>query len=342
MALFIPEFNLQKFNTLAVPATAAWYLSVTSHDDLLQGLIFAKERQLPLLVLGGGSNVILPSRFDGLVLHMQTKGVELVDEDEQHVLLKVAAGEIWHDFVMASLASGYFGLENLALIPGSVGAAPIQNIGAYGVEVDAFINEVHAVEISSKTTIIFTNDACQFGYRDSFFKRDGLDRYLITHVVFRLLKQPKLVLGYPELAKYFASDEPTPIDVAEAVIAIRRSKLPDPAETPNVGSFFKNPIVESSAHSALVERFPLVPSYPQADGRFKIAAGWLIDQAGWKGREQGGARVHERQALVLTNPYKSDSGAVLRLARAIADDVFQQFGIALEIEPRVYSTGDEV
>lgn len=337
MALFIPEFNLQPLNTLAAPVTAAWYMAVNSETALLEGLSFAAEKNLPLLVLGGGSNLVLAERFEGLVLHMQTKGVWLLNESEEHVILKVAAGETWHDFVMHSLNEGFYGVENLALIPGSVGAAPIQNIGAYGVEVKDVIEEVHAIEVASRMAITFPHSACQFTYRDSFFKQAGIDRYIITHVVFRLNKQAKPNLSYPELAKQFSQFPVSSNAVADAVIKLRQTKLPAPDEIPNVGSFFKNPILNHEEFAKLQALHPSVPCYPQANGEIKIAAGWLIDQAGWKGRELGTARVHDKQALVLTNPQRDRAQAVIALANAISQDVHKRFGVLLEIEPRVYS-----
>jgi UDP-N-acetylmuramate dehydrogenase len=263
----------------------------------------------------------------------------VVDENEEFVWLKVAAGENWHQLVVFSLDNALYGLENLSLIPGSVGAAPIQNIGAYGVEIKELVAELSALNIRSGLSVTFTNESCQFGYRDSIFKQSLKDQYVITSVTFRLRKQPHLNLTYPALRAALANTleaDITPQQVSAAVIDIRQTKLPDPAVIPNVGSFFKNPVISQQQFDALKAENPTIVSYPSAANQVKLAAGWLIDQAGWKGREVGGAAVHEQQALVLTNPRKSSGQAVLALADLIKQSVFEQFGVMLEMEPRIY------
>lgn len=339
MPFFLPHYNLQKLNTLAVPALAQYFVSVKTDDELREALTFARTENLPLLLLGGGSNIVLRDDFPGLVVQIKSHGNEVVDENDEFVWLKVAAGENWHQLVVFSLDNALYGLENLSLIPGSVGAAPIQNIGAYGVEIKELIAELSALNIHSGLSVTFTNESCRFGYRDSIFKQSLKDQYVITSVTFRLRKQPQLNLTYPALHAALANlaeADITPQHVSAAVIDIRRAKLPDPAVIPNVGSFFKNPVIDQLQFDTLKAENPTIVSYPAAANQVKLAAGWLIDQAGWRGKEVGGAVVHEQQALVLTNPVKSSGQAVLELAELIKKSVFEQFGVILEMEPRIY------
>lgn len=339
MPIFLPHFNLQKFNTLAVPAVAQYFVSVKNDDELREALAFARTENLPLLILGGGSNIVLRDDFPGLVVHIKSQGREVVAEDDEYVWLKVAAGENWHQLVKYSLDNALYGLENLSLIPGSVGAAPIQNIGAYGIEIKELVAELSALNIRSGLSVTFTNESCRFAYRDSIFKQALKDQYVITSVTFRLHKKPRLNLSYPALRAAFADmveSDISPQQISAAVIQIRQSKLPDPAIIPNVGSFFKNPVIGQAQFNVLKVQHPNIVAYPAAGDQLKLAAGWLIDQAGWRGREIGGAMVHEQQALVLTNPYKSSGMAVLVLAELIKQSVFEQFNVMLEMEPRTY------
>ncbi|MEN0038681.1 MAG: UDP-N-acetylmuramate dehydrogenase [Cellvibrio sp.] len=339
MPLFLPHFNLQKFNTLAVPAIAQFFVSVKTDDELREALAFARAEKLPLMLLGGGSNIVLRDDFPGLVIHIKSQGKEVVSENDDFVWLKVAAGENWHQLVEYTLDNALYGLENLSLIPGSVGAAPIQNIGAYGVEIKDVVAELSALNISSGLKVTFTNESCQFGYRDSIFKRSLLDQYVITSVTFKLRKQPQLTLSYPAL-RVALSDTPeqdiTAEQVSAAVIAIRQSKLPDPAEIPNAGSFFKNPVIGIEQFELLRSQYPAIVSYPVDPGFVKLAAGWLIDQAGWRGKGVDGAVVHALQALVLTNPDGLPGSAVLALAEQVQASIAERFGVILELEPRVY------
>lgn len=339
MPIFLPHFNLQKFNTLAVPAVAQYFVSVKNDDELREALAFARTENLPLLILGGGSNIVLRDDFPGLVVHIKSQGREVVTEDDEYVWLKVAAGENWHQLVEYSLDNALYGLENLSLIPGSVGAAPIQNIGAYGVEIKELVAELSALNIRSGLLVTFTNESCHFAYRDSIFKQALKDQYVITSVTFRLHKQPRLNLTYPALRAAFADmveSDISPQQVSAAVIHIRQSKLPDPAVIPNVGSFFKNPVIDQAQYDSLRVRYANIVAYPVTDNQIKLAAGWLIDQVGWRGKEVDGAAVHEQQALVLTNPHKSSGVVVLALAELIRQSVFEQFGVMLEMEPRTY------
>lgn len=337
--LYLPDFNLQTLNTLAVPAKARYYVAVNHEDDLLAVVKKVNNENLPLLVLGGGSNIVLRDDYPGLVLHMRLLGKELVNENDKFIWLKVSAGENWHALVEYCLQYHYWGLENLSLIPGSVGAAPIQNIGAYGVELKDVFEELTAIDIRSGLPVTFTRDACEFGYRDSVFKGRCKDQYIITSVTFKLTKTPNLQLSYPALGEALASIETnaiTPQQVSAVVCDIRRSKLPDPEKIPNVGSFFKNPVISLTQYDDLKLRYPDLVGYPVDEQQIKIAAGWLIDRGGWKGYEDGAVAVHDRQALVLTNQGHAKGDQVMRLAKKIQASVLEIYGITLETEPRVY------
>jgi len=327
--------SLQPYNTLAVPATAAYLTRCTSLDQLLSCLDFATENDLQTLILGEGSNTVFSKDFNGLVVLNRLTGIELVSQDSDSFLVKVAAGENWHEFVRYSLEQGWFGLQNLALIPGLVGAAPIQNIGAYGVEVKDTIDAVEVVDIASKKIKTMSASDCQFAYRDSVFKHHLADQCVIISVTFRLSKSAKPNLSYPALAECFHG-EPSPIDVFSAVCQIRASKLPMPDDIPNVGSFFKNPVVDREQCARLKSDFPALVAYELETGGAKLAAGWLIEQLGWKEKSVDAVYIHRDQALVIVNPNLKHGNSVLRLASAIQADVQTTFGIALEIEPRIY------
>ncbi|TCS38673.1 UDP-N-acetylmuramate dehydrogenase [Paucimonas lemoignei] len=291
---------------------------------------------LPRLVLGGGSNILLTRDFPGVVLHMCMKGIDIVGEDAEATYVKAAGGENWHQFVLWTLAQGLGGLENLSLIPGSVGAAPIQNIGAYGAEVKDCFHSATIFDLESGTVLRLDKAACAFGYRDSIFKHALRDRAIVLDVTFALPRKWEANLRYAELEQEIASrglDSPSPKDISDAVIAIRTRKLPDPAVIGNAGSFFKNPVVPAQQRHALLEHFPQLISYPQADGTYKLAAGWLIDQCGWKGRSLGAAGVYDKQALVLVNRGGASGQEVLALARRIQEDVQARFGVLIEPEP---------
>jgi len=336
------HYNLQDANTLRVPAVAGNYVRVQSVEEVRQALQLSSELNLPILVLGGGSNVVLPDFYVGIVLHMAITGIDVVQEDPDYVWVKVGAGENWHRLVEHCLNFHYWGLENLALIPGTVGAAPIQNIGAYGVELESVFEELTAVERNSQVEVIFNRDGCEFGYRDSIFKNRFKDAYIITSVTLRLRKKPQLTLHYPALRDAIAAlqlteDKVTPAVVAQTVCDIRRSKLPDPEIIPNVGSFFKNPVLPNAEIIRLREQYADLVSYPQADNKAeKIPAAWLIDRAGWKGREDFGIGMHKDQALVLVNPGKKSGQQVLEFAKQVCADVEKKFGIGLEMEPVNY------
>jgi len=344
--------DLSSFNTLAVNASAKFYWAVKSEADLVSALVWYKQQgsDMPLLVLGGGSNLILSESFPGLVLHMQSQGIELLEENNENVLIEVAAGENWHDLVCYCTQQGWYGLENLALIPGAAGAAPIQNIGAYGVELCQVLESLHCVEIDGievdgfdcddikKSNHELNNQQCQFAYRDSIFKNPNEPRRIITSIRLRLKRSASLNIQYPGIQQSLKAlgvepEQARPEDVLQAVCNLRREKLPDPSELPNVGSFFKNPIVSAEHYQKLKAEFADLVAYPHGE-QYKLAAGWLIDQAGWKGHRDEKVAVHDRQALVLVNFQQGSASDVLALAIKIQDDIWQRYQVSLEIEPR--------
>lgn len=340
--LALPDEPLKACNTLALRANARLLVRADRGRDLHEALALAARQGRAVVPLGEGSNIVLAGDLDALVLRVNTRGITLLDETAQGVGLRVAAGEPWHRLVEWSLERGYSGLENLALIPGTVGAAPIQNIGAYGVELSDVLRAVHTLSIADGATVSLSAGECAFGYRDSVFKGRLKDQLVITSVDLELRRTPRLHTGYPALAQILAGRDPalvTPRDVFDAVVAIRRSRLPDPARAPNAGSFFKNPIVARDCATALARAYPAMPQYPQPGGGVKLGAAWLIEQCGWKGRRVGGVGVHPGHALVLVN-YGSDSGLeLLQLAGEIARSVRERFGVALVMEPRIYGKG---
>jgi len=333
--------SLQDYNTLALPGRAEYLCTVNGRDQLRQALAFARQRQLPVTMLGGGSNIILSGDIEGLVIRLAPTGISTIptlasEADSDRVLVCAGGGENWHGFVTHCLEQGWHGLENLALIPGSVGAAPIQNIGAYGVELASHFHSLDAIDLVTGELLHLDAEACRFGYRDSIFKQELKGRVAILTVTLALSTAPEVCLDYPELRAALAdSPAPTPRQLYDAVCALRRAKLPDPAQRPNAGSFFKNPIIGSDQAAALRKLHPGLPGYPQPGGVEKIPAAWLTERAGWKGRRVGAVGVHDRQALVLVHFGGGSGRELLGLAAAIARDVRHRFGIALELEPAV-------
>jgi UDP-N-acetylmuramate dehydrogenase len=328
--------SLKPYNTFGLEARARFLAKVGDADDLAAMLADARVAGLPRLVIGGGSNLLLTRDFPGLVLLMVNRGIELIAEDEHAYQVRAAAGENWHGFVLHTLERGWFGLENLSLIPGTVGAAPIQNIGAYGVELESVFHSLEAWEIESGKTVRFDREDCRFGYRDSIFKHGARDRYIILSVTFRLPKNAPVHAGYADVKTELAARgiaAPTPRDISDAVIAIRTRKLPDPAVLGNAGSFFKNPLVSEEKLEALKVFYPGLVSYAQGKGMHKLAAGWLIEHAGWKGRVVGNAAVYDKQALVLVNRGNASGEEIATLARAIQADIRTRYAVELEPEP---------
>ena len=327
--------SLKPFNSFGIDTAAEYYTPLTSEGQLAE----ITDSKLAKRVVGGGSNILLTKPVAGLVVHNQLKGIDIVEENDEHVWLEVKAGEVWHDLVMYSINKGWSGLENLSLIPGCVGASPMQNIGAYGVEVKETIDQVMAWHWQDKDFIILKNEDCRFGYRDSIFKHELKDKTLITSVTFKLNKIHCLNTSYGAIQQQLETmgvTEPDIKSVSNAVIAIRSSKLPDPRKIGNAGSFFKNPTIEKSLYEQLLVTYPALPSYPVADGMIKIPAGWLIEQAGWKGVREGGAGVHEKQALVLVNYGQAKGADIWNLSEHILQSIKEKFGIELEREVNIW------
>lgn len=327
--------SLRDLNTLRLQSNAACFMSATSVEDVQLSVQEARERGFPLIALGGGSNVILGPEIEALIVHMNILGKQLLDESEEHVWVRIGAGENWHESVLWTHQNGYHGLENLALIPGSVGAAPVQNIGAYGVEVEKFISQVNVVNGVSGECGRLSNEDCEFGYRDSVFKRDSGKHWLITSVDFRLAKQPVCSLEYPDLIKMIGDEAVTPAGILDSVISIRRRKLPDPSDAPNVGSFFKNPVVSQAHAKTLKDEYNEMPQFPVQGDRIKLSAAWMIDYLGWRGAQEAGVMVSEQHALVLVNKSASFASELIVLADKICDSVNRNFNVELEIEPQM-------
>jgi UDP-N-acetylmuramate dehydrogenase len=328
-------FDLTPYNTFGLPAKCQGYVMVQSLDDLQEACRGLRPEGPPVLVLGGGSNILFVGDFDGIVIHNRIGGIRQLSETDDQVLLEVGGGENWHGFVRHCVLNRWGGVENLALIPGTVGAAPIQNIGAYGAELSQVFHSLVAVDIGSGKLRDMVADECQFGYRDSVFKRALKGKTVIALVRFRLSKAPVLNTSYGDIAPRLAALKPppyTPEDVANVVEAIRREKLPDPLQLGNAGSFFKNPIISSAQFSELRKAHPGIPSYPATEGFVKVPAAWLIEQCGWKGKRVGNVGCHENQPLVIVN-YGAASGAeVAQFAESIRVDVQARFNVRLEPE----------
>ncbi len=327
--------DLQALNTLNLPCIAEFYVAITQTDHIPTAVSFAQQQQRNMMLLSGGSNILLPQRLQAVVVHVQIQGIEQLQQDENSVLLKVGAGENWHEFVCYSTAHGLYGLQNLALIPGLVGASPVQNIGAYGVEVGEFIEWVDVYDREQQCFTQLSAMACQFGYRDSIFKQQP-SRYIICAVQFRLRKHAQLKIQYGDLKQAMANDL-TPENLQRQVIAIRQSKLPDPKQFPNVGSFFKNPVISQVQYDALASQFPNMPHYVQDGQRVKLAAGWLIEQAGWKGKRLGAVGMFAKQALVLVNYANATIDDVRQTYATVQADVYHKFAVELESEPVQFS-----
>ncbi len=333
---FQENISLKPFNSFGIDARARFFASFQSKQELEELLIH--NIHPPLIILGGGSNLLFTKDFDGLVAKNELKGIELVSADENYYYVKAAAGENWHRFVLYCIAQNYAGLENLSLIPGNVGASPIQNIGAYGVEIKDVFDSLEAYHIEEKTTHHFSLADCGFGYRESVFKKQYRKRFVILSVTFRLAKQPVFHTGYgaieQELVKMQVSTL-TAKAISDAVIRIRSSKLPDPAITGNAGSFFKNPVVPEKLFEDIRQVHSDVPGFTAGPGLVKIPAGWLIEKSGWKGYRKGDAGCYEKQALVLVNYGAATGGEIFELSENIINSVFTRFGVTLEREVNI-------
>lgn len=354
------DVDLQSCNTLALPARTRHFCRADSEATLVEALQWADVNRMPVMVLGGGSNVVIAADWPGLTLQMTIRGKRVLASDEADrpaateaddslgATVEAAGGENWHELVQWSLANGLYGLENLTLIPGTVGAAPVQNIGAYGVELSDMLQSVRGWSVAEQCFVTLRADECRLAYRDSIFKSALRDRFVITAVTLRLRRHDRPVVSYPALiealqaarsAAGIATAAPiTAEEVERTVRAVRTSKLPDPALCPNAGSFFKNPVVERQQFERLKAVWPDMPAYTtDGDGdRIKVPAAWLLDRAGWKGHRRGGVGVHDRQALVLVHRGGGDGRALLALAEEIRSDIERRFGLFLSLEPRVY------
>jgi len=331
------NISLKPYNTFGIAAKARYFLEVNTVEELRQALRLGEYPEK--FILSGGSNMLITDDLDALVLHINIKGIEIVDEVDEHVTIRAMAGENWHDLVLWTLEKGYGGLENMSLIPGNTGTAPIQNIGAYGVELQDTFVSCEAMNIADQSTRTFTREDCQFGYRDSYFKREGKGMYIITSIRLQLTKHDhRRNTSYgaieEELKKKGISD-PNIKDISNAVIAIRQSKLPDPKVLGNSGSFFKNPVISAPEFHTFTKDYPEAPFYKITENAYKIPAGWLIEQAGFKGKRFGDAGVHKNQALVLVNHGQATGDDILNLAFKIIDRVEEHFGIRIEPEVNI-------
>ncbi len=332
------NYSLKSCNTFGIDARCALFAEIEDMDALREIIHSPELDEYEKLVLGGGSNILFTKDFDGLVIKNSLRGIEVMKEDGGNVWLKAGAGEVWHELVMFCIKNNYAGIENLSLIPGLVGAAPMQNIGAYGVELESVFDSLQAVNIHTGEERIFLRKACGFGYRESVFKGALKDQYIITSVTLRLNKKPVFNTSYGairETLERMGVKEISIKAVSDAVIAIRASKLPDPKVIGNAGSFFKNPEVAQDVYKTLAEKFPSVPHYPGKDGKIKIPAGWLIEQCGWKGKRIGNTGSHKDQALVLVNYGNATGAEVIDLAMKIKDSVKEKFGIEIVAEVNV-------
>ena len=332
------NISLKPYNTFGIESEARYFVSVNTIEELREAL--ALPKYLKKFLLGGGSNMLLTGPIDALVIHVNLKGISIENENQDHIHLCCMAGENWHDFVLHCIDNNYGGLENMSLIPGNVGTAPIQNIGAYGVELKDVFLKCDAIEIATFKEVSFTHQECNFGYRNSIFKTTHKGKYVITRVTFKLTKNNhKIQTQYGAINEHLSmnnSASPTIKQVSDAVIAIRQSKLPDPKKLGNSGSFFKNPVLDSKTFEAFHTKFPEAPFYALANAEFKIPAGWLIEQAGFKAKRYGDAGVHKNQALVLVNYGNATGAQIWELALKIQQKVAKDFGITIEPEVNVF------
>ncbi|HWH89944.1 MAG TPA: UDP-N-acetylmuramate dehydrogenase [Pseudomonas sp.] len=332
------QVSLKAFNSFGVDVRAQLFAEAYSDDDVRQALAYGASHDVPVLVIGGGSNLLLTADIPALVLRMATRGIRVRSDDGNRVVIEAEAGEPWHPFVQHTLDQGFAGLENLSLIPGTVGAAPMQNIGAYGVEIKDVFAGLTALDRESGELRDFSLEECNFGYRDSVFKQQP-GRWLILRVRFELERAAHLHLEYGPVRQRLSEqgiEQPTPSDVSRAICSIRSEKLPDPAVLGNAGSFFKNPLVPAAVVTQIKAQHPDLVAYPQPDGQMKLAAGWLIERAGWKGFRDGDAGVHKLQALVLVNYGAATGLQLLDLAQRIQKDIADRFHVELEMEPNRY------
>ncbi len=329
---------LLQYNTFGLDISSNYFTNIDKINDLQELIQNDISNFHSILILGSGSNILFTRNIDGLVIHNDLQGIHTIDEDENNIWLQIMSGTIWHEVVRYAVAHNYGGIENLALIPGTVGAAPIQNIGAYGCEIKEVLTAIHAIDMNTAEDTTFSNHQCRFGYRDSIFKREAKNKYFITSIVLKLDKNPKIHSKYGDIQKVLAErkvQNPSIADVAEAVIYIRNSKLPNPKELGNAGSFFKNPVISSLWFKKLNDKYPDMPHYPTSDEKVKIPAAWLIEQCGWKGKIVGNTGNHIRQPLVIVNYGGATGKEILHHAYDVQKSVADTFGIELEMEVNI-------
>lgn len=334
----LSNISLKQYNSFSCEETASFFVEVASKEALTEALEWTRVHQQPYLILGGGSNILLTKKVEGLVIKIAIKGIQKIEETPKEVMLSVGAGENWHHFVSYCVQKSWGGLENLSLIPGTVGASPIQNIGAYGVEVGETIHSVSAFDTVLQAWIEIPQEACAFSYRSSLFKKNK-NRYIITQVQFKLSKQPHFRTDYGAIREVLHEKGIKTLSIeaiSNAVIQIRAQKLPDPKKIGNAGSFFKNPTVSLGVYEALKNKFPTIVAYPISDDAYKIAAGWLIEQAGWKGIRKGEVGTYQNQALVIVNYGNAKGKEIYDFSEAIVQTVEEKFGLSLEREVNIY------
>lgn len=330
--------SLRALNTFGIDAKASFLATFHSADELREILKNVELKDIPKMILGGGSNLLFTQDYDGLILKNGILGIECIREDEDHYYVKAGAGENWHKFVLTCIENGYAGLENLSLIPGNVGASPMQNIGAYGVEIKDRFDHLEAFNLETGEVEIFNNAECEFGYRESVFKRKLKGKYVIVSVTFRLLKKPDFQVKYGAISTELQEMEVKELSIeaiSKAVINIRNSKLPNPKELGNAGSFFKNPVISSALWEKISVDHPEIPNYPAPGNEIKLAAGWLIEQAGWKGKRVGNCGMHAKQALVLVNYGGATGQEIYDHSTRVKESVEKQFGVELEREVNI-------
>ena len=332
------NYSLKPLNTFGLDIKSRWFAEINSAESLQALLKDKRFLSIPKMILGGGSNILFTDDFNGLIIRNRIEFVKTISEDENYIFISAGAGMNWHSFVLFTIEHNYPGLENLSLIPGCVGAAPIQNIGAYGVEIKNTFHQLNAVNMTDGSLRTFTSEDCRFGYRDSVFKQEERNRYAIVDVTFRFQKNAPLNTTYgtiEEQLKIMNISHPTIRDISNAVIAIRKSKLPDPEIIGNAGSFFKNPEVHIDFYNKLKENYPEIVGYPSTSGNYKLAAGWLIEKCGWKGKRIANTGMHERQALVLINYGSATGKELIAHAEKVQKSVLEKFGVELEMEVNI-------
>ncbi|MDH5366078.1 MAG: UDP-N-acetylmuramate dehydrogenase [Cyclobacteriaceae bacterium] len=329
----LENISLKKLNTFGIDVIAKFYAEVSVENDIISLLNSESYNQNKHLILGGGSNILLTTDFDGIVIKNNIKGIKVIREDENNVWIKAYSGEIWHDFVLHCIAHNWGGIENLSLIPGTVGAAPMQNIGAYGVEIKDVFDSLTAIEKATGKLRLFNSNECKFGYRESIFKNELINQFIITSCTFKLTKKKHILnVSYGAIKDTLGAAQPSIKSISDAVIKIRQSKLPNPAEIGNSGSFFKNPTIHKTDFDQLKSKFKSMPGYQLPNNKVKIAAGWLIEQCGWKGKRFGEVGVHKKQALVLVNYGNGQGKSIAQLAQKIQKSVEEKFDIKLQTE----------